>query len=255
MSAATTTADPSAPGSTEWFDAGPANRYAAFDLQFGADKYRVVETVTTNAGSITYTLEGLSQINGIALFGLAATNIRVVATVATTGDVLDVDYALQDATAYIGSMWRWMFIPQSVERKYINLSVNIPQGSTVEITISHSTGTAQVGTIAMGAVVEFGTVTPGTSRTLRSRSIKKTEGLLTSLLRRTPSAKVTYQIVLQDYEADPFWRVLDDLDGVGAVFSGPDNAPELSVYGFINTAQVTAVGVGISKVSMEVESL
>ena len=102
VSAATTTQTPS-PTATEWFDAGPANRYAAFDLQFGADKYRVIDTETENSGSITYTLEALTRISGIAMFGLSATNITIVGTVSTTGDVCDIDYDLKDDTSYDGS--------------------------------------------------------------------------------------------------------------------------------------------------------
>ena len=115
VSSATTTQTPSAT-STEWFDIGPANRYAAFDLQFGADKYRVVETKTTNAGSITYTLESLTGITSMGFFGLSAASVSIVGTVATTGDVANVNYTLKDSTDYSGSMFRWLFVPQSLEQ-------------------------------------------------------------------------------------------------------------------------------------------
>jgi len=77
VSAASTTQQPGLAGSTEWFDAGPANRYAAFDLQFGADKFRVVETITERADSITYTLEGLPRLSAMAFFGLRAETIEI----------------------------------------------------------------------------------------------------------------------------------------------------------------------------------
>jgi hypothetical protein len=215
----------------------------------------VIETLTTNADTITYTLESLTQIMGIAMFGLSATNIKIVGTQDTTGDVCDIDHDLEDTTGYNGSFFRWFFLPQRFSKKYLNLEVNIPKGSTIEITISRMGGTAEVGSIAMGVVSNYGTVTVGTSRSLKSRSIKKTEGTLTSLLRRTPSATVPYRVVLTDYEAAAFWRLIDDLDGVAAVFAGSDSHTEFSVYGIVRSAQTTAEGVGISKVSLEVESL
>lgn len=254
VSAASTTQEPT-PTATEWFDAGPANRFAAFDLQFGADKFRVVETVTTNAESITFTLEALTQISGIAFFGLRAQSVRIIGTLTTTGDVADIDRDLQDGTNYNGSFWRWAFLPQTLGRKYINLDLNIPLGATLEIEVNNPSSTAEVGTIALGNVLEYGIVETDADRSLKSRSIKKTEGTRTSLLRRTPSSKVRYPITLQNGIAQQFWDTISDLDGVGAVFAGPDNAPELSVYGFITSAQTTAKALGRSKVSMEVETL
>lgn len=254
VSAATTTEEPSETA-TEWFDAGPANRYGAFDLQFGSDKFRVVETVTTNPDSITYTLQALTEITGIAFFGLAATSVQIVGTVSTTGDVLDIDRELSDGTNYDGSLWRWLFLPSSIPRKYIQFGLNVPEGATLEITINNPGSDAQVSTIALGTVQEHGTVTIGTSRALKSRSIKRTEGTLTSLLRRTPSAKVTYAMVIEENRAQFFWQTISDIDGIGAVFAAQDTNPEFSVYGFVNSAQTTAEGNGISKVSVEVESL
>jgi hypothetical protein len=254
VSAATTTEEPSSLAS-DWFDAGPANRYAAFDIQVGIDQYRVIETVTSNSGSITYTLEALTRVSGIAFFGLKATNIQVIGTVSTSGDVLNVDYDLKDATLYEASWWRWSFVPKSFERKYLNLDVNIPQGSTFEISISNVGGTAEVGTIALGIVNSFGTVIFGSSRALKSRSVKKTEGTLTSLKQRSASARVPYMFVLQRYEDAAFWRFVDDVDGVGVVFSASDNHPELSTYGVLTSATTKPVAIGVSRASIEVEAL
>lgn len=254
VSVETTTEEPSETA-TEWFDAGPANRFAAFDLQFGSDQFRVVETTTTNADSITYTLTALTEVTGIALFGLNAESVQIVATVSTTGDAANIDVPLEDGTQYNGSMWRWLFLPQSIPRKYLNFDLDIPAGATLEITINQLGGTAEVGTIALGTFAEHGIVTVGTSRSLKSRSVKRTEGALTSLLRRTPSARVNYSVVIQDYKTQFFWQTIDDIDGLGAVFSAQDTHAEFAVYGFVNSAQTTAEGNGISKVSVEVESL
>ena len=255
VSAASTTQEPGLAASTEWFDAGPANRYAAFDLQFGADQYRVIETVTSRADSITFTLTGLPRLSAMAFFGLRATQITIVGTLNTTGDVADVTYDVPDATQYGGSFWRWFFAPQSLERTYANFEFNIPIGSAVAVTITNTGSTAAVSTIAMGIADEYGTVEVGSTRGLRSRSVKKTEGTLTSLLRRTPASRVGYRVHLNDYSAAPFWRTIDDLDGVAAVFAGPDDNPEFLAYGFVSSCQTVADVRGITKVQLEVETL
>ena len=255
VSAASTTQQPGLAASTEWFDAGPANRYAAFDLQFGADQYRVIDTITNRADSITYTLSGLPRLSAVAFFGLQATQITIVGTLDTTGDVADVTYNLQDATPYLGSFWRWFFAPQSLERTYATLDLNIPIGATVVVTITNTGNTAAVGTIAMGVADEHGDVEVASTRGLRSRSVKKTEGTTTSLLRRTPASRIGYHVHLDNYGADAFWRKINDLDGVAAVFVGPDDNPELIGYGFVSSCQTVSEVRGMTKVQLEVETL
>jgi hypothetical protein len=254
VSVASTTQEPS-DTATEWFDAGPANRYAAFDRQVGIDKYRVVETKTSNATSITYTIEGLTRIGGLAFFGLQAESLSIVATVSTTGDAANISYTLQDATQYEGSLWRWMFVPASFERKYINFAVNIPQGASIAITVTNTGDTAKVGTIAVGLVSEFGVVGIGTAKKLKSRSFKKTDGTLTSLLQRTTSSIVSYNVSLQNYEGAAFWRLVADIDGIGAVFVASDLYPEFSIYGTLSSANPTTAGTGVSKAIIEAEEL
>lgn len=254
VSAASTTEEPS-DTATDWFDAGPANRYAAFDRQLGIDKYRVVETKTSNADSITYTIEALTRIGGLAMFGLQAASISIVATVDTTGDAANISYTMQDATDYGGSLWRWMFLPATFERKYINFAVNIPAGASIDITITNTGDTAKVGTIALGIVSQFGTVGTSTGKKLLNRSFKKTSGTLTSLLQRTSSSLVSYNVTLQNYEGDAFWRLVEDIQGIGAVFVASDLYPEYSIYGTLSSANPTTAGVGISKAIIEAEEL
>jgi hypothetical protein len=255
VSADSTTQEPGLAASTEWFDAGPANRYAAFDLQFGADNYRVIDTITERADSITYTLSGLPRLSAMAFFGLRATQITIVGTLNTTGDVADVTYNIADATPYLGSFWRWFFAPQSLERTYATFDLNIPIGATVTVTITNTGSTAAVSTIVMGLANEYGEVEVSSTRGLRSRSVKKTEGTLTSLLRRTPAAKVGYRVRLDNYTVDPFWRTINDLDGVAAVFAGPDDNPEFLAYGFVSSCQTVSDVRGMTKVQLEVETL
>jgi hypothetical protein len=255
VSAASTTQEPGLVASTEWFDAGPANRYAAFDLQFGADKLRVIDTITSRADSITYTLTGMPRLSAIAFFGLRATQITIVGTLNTTGDVADVTYDVGDSTAYLGSFWRWFFVPQSLERTYSNFQLNIPIGATVTVTITNSSATAAVSTIVMGLAAEYGDVEVTSTRGLRSRSVKKTEATLTSLLRRTPASRIGYKIHLNDYTADPFWRAIEDLDGIAAVFAGPDDNLEFLAYGFVSSCQTVSDVRGMTKVQLEVETL
>ncbi len=255
VSAASTTQDPGLATSTEWFDAGPANRYAAFDIQLGADKYRVIDTLTTRATPIIYRLTGLPRLSAMAFFGLACTQIKIYATLSIAGDEADVTYDIPSVTQYQASFWRWSFLPQSFERTYANFDLDIAAGSTIDITITNTGGISEVNTVAMGIAAYFGVVEVTSKRSLRSRSVKKTEGTLTSLLRRAPASRVGYMVHLDEYIAGPFWRAIDDLDGVAAVFSGPTENQELLAYGFVTSCQTVSDVRGISKVQLEVETL
>lgn len=254
VSAASTTEQPSETA-TDWFNAGPINQLAAFDQQIGLDQFRAVETKTKNADSITYSFIASELVTGIALFGLVADTIRIVGTVSTTGDVADIDIDLNDGVDYSGSLWDWLFVAPEQTRKYLNFDISFPSGTQIDIEIINTGEIAEVGTIAFGTVSEQGTLEIEAARSLKSRSIKRTTGTTTSLLRRTPSAKVSYPVTLEGFLGERFWQTVEDIDGIGAVFAGPTSHPELAVYGFITSAQTTAKGVGISKVSVEVESL
>lgn len=254
VSSTTTTQTPS-DTATEWFSIGPANRYRAFDQQIGLDQYRVIETVTANADSITYTLENLEIIMGIAFFGVQADEIQIVATDITPGDILDITYNMQDGTKYNGSFWRWAFLPSIPETKFVDFEVSIPRLTTIDITISRPGNTAEVSAIIMGVVNEFGTTEEGATRSIRSRSIIKTEGTLTSLVRRLPSSAVGFDVFLENYSAAVFWDVIESIDGIAAVFAGPDENPELVCYGFHTSVKTTANVAGRTRVNLEVESL
>ena len=254
VSAASTTEEPSGVA-VDWFSVGPDNRYAAFDTQIGLDKYRVVETVTTNDDEIEYTITGLSRISSIAFFGLTASQIEIQATLDTNSDILDLTYELQDNRAYDGSFWSWCFLDKQFETKYANFDLNIPSGTSIFIRISNTGATARVGSVVLGVVEDYGTVTADSTRAGRSRSVRKTDGLYTSLLRRTPSATIGYKVVLTDGDAERFWHKMNAVDGLGTVFSGPDSSPELLTYGFLTASSTVAKGNGISTAIVEVEQL
>jgi len=45
------------------------------------------------------------------------------------------------------------------------------------------------------------------------------------------------------------------LDGVAAVFAGPDDNPEFLTYGFVSSCQTVSDVRGMTKVQIEVETL
>ena len=252
VSATTTTEEPS-DTATGWFSLGPANRYRPFDLQVGLDKYRVIETVTTNADTIEYTLDGMAIITGFAMFGLAAKTVQIVATETTYGDLLNETYTVGDGTQYNGSFWRWFFLPIVPKQEVYDFGIVIPAGATVDIIIDNTGGTAEVGSICLGLVNRFGTLMSKPKRSKSSRSVFRTEGTLTSVIRRMPSSTVSFDLALTNPAS--FWQAMDALDGVAAVYLGREDMPELIIYGVHTNVDTTADTREITFANLRVQGL
>lgn len=251
VAVSSTSQEPSA-NASDWFDAGPANRFAAFDVVFGIDQLKPIETVTRNADTITMTLEGLSRISGIAMLGLVAETIQIVATRTTPGDLLDITYNLQDDREINGSVWNLFFLPQNRERIYTNFDVNIPPNATIEITISNVGGTAEVGVIGLGLVSKIGEVTKESSWAQRENSFTKIERNLVSVVRVLPSETITYDVMLRNNQVNTFRRLMQDISGIATIYS--NGTPELTTYG-LGKAQFTALGGGNHKFKVEVRGI
>lgn len=251
---ADTTGNAPETGSAFWFNIGPAKKLCPFDLQVGVDQYRVIETVATHADSITYTIEALERVTGIYMEGLVADNVAITAVQDGVTE-LDTSYDMQDRTQYNGSFYRWYYMPISIEDTYTDTEMNIPAGATFNITITKTGDTAEVATIVLGLVEEYESTRIGATRSISSRSVKKAEGLVNSLKRRLPSKKVSYPVIVQNYEGHGLMSLLDDIDGTTAVFIADESRPELTVFGFHTSANMTADALGVSEFTIEVQSL
>lgn len=244
------------PGSgTDWANIGPPNRMAAFDGEVEVNKGRVLETKTTNPDLITFRIEGLPVVSGIAFFGLAATRITITATEITTGDAGSYTIDLPDQTQYEGSMWRWFFLPIERRSQFVKLDLGIPAGVAIDISIENQGATAAVGAIVMGTVELVAVSNPGAKWSLSGRAKKEVTTFGTSLKRRVPSYRISYPISVLG-GAGPFKRVVEALDGLTAVFvTCDDKFPELTSYGFVEGVDTTAITPTVTRASMVVHTL
>lgn len=131
-----------------WFDGGPTNKWAAFDL------YR--STAITQAGTLTMTVKP-GIITGMAFFGLQGDSLRVVCKDAASLSVyFDATYSL---STYLSGdlMWEFYF---GTPRQQDGLRVSglYPNDAQVEITLTPSavTGNAAIGVWALGSFESAG---------------------------------------------------------------------------------------------------
>ena len=131
---------------TRWFDTGPTNLMAAFDL------YR--STAITYAGTLTMTVKP-GIITGMAFFGLQGDSLRVVCKNATSLAVYyDTTFSL---STYLSGDLMWEFY-YGVARQQDGLRISglYPNDAQVEITLTPSAGNAAIGIFALGSFEVLG---------------------------------------------------------------------------------------------------
>lgn len=240
----------------QWQHVGPPNRYRAFDIQAGIDQQRIIETKTTNAGSITYQLALSDRVTAAAFLGLSGESITLQATETVQGDLANISTTLGNSYPYQGSLWRYLFGNYVRQDKWVTTDLNIPGGATLDLTIDAGSEQAEASAIVFGASSSLGAIKVDPTREIRSRSSRRFDGLTNTLVRRNPSSRVTFPLVIQNKEADGFWYQIKRLDGVAAVFVPSGSiTPELTVYGVISSVRTTAKTESVTYATVEVESL
>lgn len=131
-----------------WIDTRPSNKFAPFDIyKSTAIKSTSTLTMTVKPGIIT----------GMAFYGLVGDTLRVVCRDATTAVVYyDVTTSL---SVYLTGDLMWEFY-YGVSRQQDSLRINnlTPTNAQVEITltVSPTTGTAEIGIWALGSFADVG---------------------------------------------------------------------------------------------------
>lgn len=124
----------------KWLDAGPSNRWAAFD------NYK--STASSASSTISMTLTP-GVCTGMAFYGLVGSTLRVVLKDAVSAEVYsDTVYSLDD---YLTGdlMWEFYFgTPR--QRDTLRIGDLYPRNYLVELTLSPTGGKAAVGIIAVG---------------------------------------------------------------------------------------------------------
>lgn len=231
----TSHANPVTADQTDWVWIGPPNYLRPFAIQIGIDQPRVINLVAQRADTITYTISGLGAVLGIGFERLAAQSItlRVTSVGGTTGDIYDATYDLLDLANINDSFFRWLTLPINRERRYSLTGVYWPAGSTIEITIDNTGGTAQVGAIVIGLAQEVGATLNRVSWSLESRSFESFDGTKASLVKKYPGGGVECEVKVPQSGAASVRQVLEDLSGTAALFIASPGLSEWTLYGIL----------------------
>lgn len=236
--------------STSWLRLGATNLYKAFD-QHLTD--RVV-----NAGSITYTIAHNGEfVSALAVFGLAGSTLEVETVDPDAGVVFSETYTLLDETGVVD--WStYFFSPIGVQRQEV-IEIEIPPYLNAEttITVTGISGSAELGQIVIGRLLDIGVATYGVGLSLKDYSRKERDAFGNAIIvERAFAQNVDYPVVfptnatrrlqntLAAYRAKPVVWIGDTDESLGTI-----------VYGYFNRFDILLPSPTISEATIEVEGL
>jgi hypothetical protein len=197
--------DPTA-GASQWLDVGPTNRWAMFDKAAGAP--------TTYAGTITVVLALPDAADSIGFVDLQAASIRVQLVAGAT--------TLLDQTRAA---------PQTCEAF---LSLPAGTGRTLTVTIAPTGGTAIVGKMGVGTLLDLGDTEDGPTVSILDYSKRETDAFgVTTVVERSWAKRTALRSRLDSSLVDDTERRLAAVRAVPLIFIGHDAYPALTSYGFI----------------------
>lgn len=239
--------DPTTDDGTYWIEVGATNRWKAFD-GFIADQ-------VSNSGTITYSIIPTGVVTGIAFFGLSATSVRVQVTDTTPTVIYDQTVDLVDGTGVVD--W-FTFFTEALVYDTEALLIDLPcyAGYTLDITISAGAGTAKVGQIVFGRVINLGETVDGTRPGYKSYSVKSTDAFgRTSFVQRAIADRVEFIFVGPTADQRRIGRVVKELDTLPAVwFADADMiAFGVMVYGVPSAYSAPLSAGGTTFFTLEIE--
>lgn len=230
-----------------WRDVSATNRWKPFD---GLSSKQAVGT-----DSITYTLDNLGMVDGIAFFGLVAETVRVE-IVNDSVTVYDQTISLSNSGDVIDA-YTYFFEPFSFISKLIAPEIPPYTAATYNITIAGS-GTVKVGQISLGRDRYIGKTLFGTGLGINDFSRTERDDFGDVSFKRGNSFRtVDFEVSLDTSAAERAFDMLDGIRSQGAVFYAGDSTDKYgtTVFAFFTGLKLTLSGPQESDFSLQVEEL
>ncbi|WP_197919310.1 ACT domain-containing protein [Thiosulfatihalobacter marinus] len=244
--------DPTTDDGSNWTEISSTNRWKAFDS--------TISDQVSKSGSITYSISPASLVTGIAFFGLDASEVRVQVfdTESPANEIFDTTTSLVDTGEIVD--WFTFFTTDLTDYDTEAQFVGIPAyaGYQIDITVGDGTGTAKVGLIALGRVIEIGKTLDGTSVGITDFSIKEQNdfGIL-SIVERGFADKTSFQFSLPTDDVRRVKRVLTSLRATPAVYFADEDLTQMgaTVFGYYDDFEIPLSAGGVSIATLEIKGL
>ncbi len=239
-----------------WFDAGPSNKYAMFDL------LRNSSTKATGTGNtMTVILQPGQRVDSIAFVGMKrVVTVRVtVATNAIDAPIYDsgtITLSTSDATNW----YQYFFSP--ITYKNSTVLFNLPPTATPYVTITLTGSNIECGGVALGLKEDIGILQRGaTNDVINFSKVDRDVFGNATLIQRRNVPKTSQTLLLPAANLDSVRRLRDSLNGTTAVWVGLDDLPDqyyfesLLIVGFYKQFSISIDNPAYVTVSLELEEV
>jgi hypothetical protein len=189
----------------KWLDVGPTNRWAMFDVAAGPR--------TTAATTISVTLAPATAVSAVALNDVTGASVRVRITDGTT--------TLYDQTLTGGGA-----------KVFLNLPT--PAGQRVLLTVAPDSGTAAIGKLLLGNVLDLGQTEASPSIGIIDYSRRDTDDFgVTTVVQRAWAKRLSLRTLVATTGVDAAHLGLVALRARPAFYFDEDQLAPLAIYGFL----------------------
>lgn len=218
-----------ASSSTWWTDIGPTNKWAMFDL--------LRNTTTILASPLTVVLTPGQRINSIALLGLVANSVTILATsVVGGGTVFNTTYNLD--TRNVLDWYSFFFEPFSTNPNVTSFDIPPFSDVIITITMTATSGNVECGACIIGTSVFLGDAQyNAVSDCINFSTVTRDVYGNSTLVPRRNVPKVSLRVFMDKSRVNKVIAVRDALNAVPALFSGVDDSAD----GYSNALLTLAV--------------
>lgn len=240
------TASPSA-SPESWLELGPTNPWAMFDGKYG--------TRTTQEDSIAVTVEPVGRADSLALLNLTGSSVDVTVRDADGNTIYDESFSLV-STAGIDNWYAWFFDPIDIKTELFLSDLPINYNPSIDVTVNYEAGTAAVGWLVVGRMIDIGDTERGLRLGMIDYSVKETDDFGNfQLVERAFSRTVDAKVWIQRSQVDPVYKLLSGYRATPLVWV-PTEAYETSIVpGFFRDFSIAIEYPTYSICNLEIEGL
>ena len=232
---------------TKWIVVGATNRWSCFDTK--------VQSQTTRADSIVYTLTVPGLVDTVALLNVAGVSARVKQTDTLEGIVFDQTESLVSDSG-ITDPYRYAFEPIVRLTDMVVTGLKPYASSTVELTITGPAETCALGVLLLGLSLDVGGTQFGAGIGVVDYSVKGFDDFGNAeVVERAFAREANFAVWVENARVDHVVNVLAGFRATPVLYVGDTDFGSTAVFGFFRDFNVEIRGPDVSQCSLEVEGL
>jgi hypothetical protein len=236
----------------KWLEISSTNRWKAFDEKVGSQ--------TSQATSITYTIEPGVIVDSFAFLNMTCATIQVVSTDPIEGEVYNETISmLSTEITGVSGIYDWytyFFSSNSVITDVVRFNLPPYSAAVLTITITLADGIALCGGIILGPQAFLGNTQYSPSIGIRDYSVKQTDQFGNQTLVKRSFAKImTADMTVETASISDVQNILASYRAELIVYVGDDNTPALIVYGFYKDFNIVISYPAYAICSLDVEGI